>query len=173
MRRQDIINIISTFLMGFCVGVYLFFTGFAGFMSNLSVPSFERAQSAPEFEIVADAYGGCERATACPSFRVTDSGEYRYLYTDRTTRERVTRSGRLPIGLRRELETVLTPAVLSTQSREITPAMCDSFMDGVDIRYAITLEDNTYELDSCGTNVDATGDLWSTLSRVWEYLENR
>ena len=57
------------------------------------------------------------------------------------------------------------------QSTTIEPAFCESFVDGIDVVYKITLDGVLYELDSCGTDVVADSVLWQTVGEIWTYFE--
>ena len=65
----------------------------------------------------------------------------------------------------------LQPDVLRRFSVPIDPIMCDSYVDGIDARYTIELNDEMYEVDSCGTAVDGDSVAWETLSGLWYYFE--
>ena len=54
---------------------------------------------------------------------------------------------------------------------EIEPAICNSYTDGIDVVYEITLDGKEYTLDSCGTAVEASSRLWEVLSSIWTYFE--
>ena len=146
--------------------MYLFLTGFAPMESKVSLPD---AVALAQFVMVSDVYGGCR--DACPSFQLVNDGSYRYLYTPTAGAEQIVRQGTLPISLQRQLKKALSPADLEAQSRSINPALCNSYTDGIDVLYDITLAGKQYFLDSCGTDVDTSGALWITLNNIWDYLE--
>lgn len=164
MKRQDILSIAITFAMGFIAGIYLYVSGFAGLMNSISIGD---QSSVNEFVIVADAYGGCR--SECPSFQVQTDGSYRYLYTPTQGSEQILRQGTLPLDIRRNLKSAVSPRTLALQSRSIEPVQCESFGDGIDVVYEITVDGVEYTLDSCGTSVDANSDLWQTLNSIWLY----
>ncbi|MCA9354255.1 MAG: hypothetical protein KC877_01915 [Candidatus Kaiserbacteria bacterium] len=166
MKKQDALSIIITFVMGFAAGVYLFLSQAAPVVHKYDVPTEEKVS---QFMIVGDVYGVCRNT--CPSFQVQADGTYRYLYTPRAGAEQILREGELPAELKRKLRSALTVSALNMQSREIEPAICNSYTDGIDILYDITLDGTQYYLDSCGTDVDPDGAVWSTLSDVWDYFE--
>lgn len=168
MKQSEKLSILSTFIFGFLAGMYFYVTGFVFITDPTPVPTQEQAES---LVIVGEAYGGCALGGNCPSFRVASDGAYRYLYTPTAGEEQIVRDGRLPAALRRELSAVVVERSLEAQSRPIEPAICNSFTDGIDVRYEITLEGEDYELDSCGTNIDGEGELWTTLSKIWNYFE--
>lgn len=166
MKKQDILSILITFVVGFFAGGYLYVSSFAPLASKVAVPSAERVS---EFTIVSEVYGGCR--DKCPSFQVVDNGNYRYLHTVRVGEDQVLERGTLPLTYRRNLKARLTERELQLQSQETSPAFCNSFTDGLDVRYEITLDGTEYVLDTCGTNVDSASSMWVTLDSVWEYLE--
>lgn len=167
LSKQDMISILLTFGMGFVAGVYLYIVGFGAFMAQIAVPDQERAS---EFVIIADMYGGCR--SDCPSFQVQSDGEYRYLYVPQVGQETVLRQGTLPLTLQRELRSVVTGRALRQQSVVVEPEACNSFVDGVDVAYDITLGGEEYVIDSCGTAVVGDSELWLALNRIWEYFDS-
>jgi hypothetical protein len=168
MKRQDILNILFTFVIGVVVGVYVFFAGFA--------PTADRIETAVEdigqsLVVTGEAYGGCDRAGACPSFNIANNGDYRYVFTPRGANEAVLLEGTLPLDIQRQMKRSLQPDVLRQFSVSIDPIMCDSYVDGIDVRYIIELNDEMYEVDSCGTAVDGDSVAWETLGGLWYYFE--
>lgn len=153
--------------MGVFAGGYLYLTGFAGLAAKLTTPDVEQVS---EFVIVGDVYGGCRQT--CPSFQVVEDGSYRYLYTPAAGAVQVIREGTLPIELRRQLKDALTHSELARQSQEIQPLLCNSYTDGIDVRYEVTLDGDRYTLDSCGTAVEEESELWSSLGEIWTYYES-
>ncbi|MCA9362219.1 hypothetical protein KC906_02495 [Candidatus Kaiserbacteria bacterium] len=167
MRKEDKLSIGITFVVGFFVGGYLYLTNFAGFASQIATPDIEAVS---EFVIVSDVYGGCREV--CPSFQVQNDGSYRYLFTPGYGEDQVLRQGVLPRELERELRAVLTPAALMRQAAPIEPLICNSYTDGIDVIYEITLDGEEYTLDSCGTDVQAESRLWLTLGKIWTHFES-
>ncbi len=168
MKKQDIISILITFLVGIFAGSYLYLTGFASFEDKFSIPGVEEVS---EFSIVGDVYGGCQLGNACPSFQVLRDGSYRYFYTPAAGMDKILRKGTLPRKLQNKLKNVLSEIELVKQSKEITPSVCNSYSDGIDVKYQVTLNGSEYTLDSCGTAVVGEGALWSTLGEIWTYYE--
>ncbi len=158
-------SILITFVVGVFAGGYLYLVGFAGVESKLTTPTEEKLT---EFVIVGDVYGGCREA--CPSFQIVNYS-YRYLFTPAAGAEQVLRQGTLPLDLRQRLKQALTTVELARQSTKIQPLMCNSYSDGIDVKYTVTLEGKVYILDSCGTAVEAESRLWTTLGDVWTYYE--
>ena len=166
MKRQDVLSILITFTVGLFAGGYIYLTGFAPTVANREVPS---AETFNQLVVESEVYGGCRNS--CPSYQVLGDGSYRYLYSPSFEADQVLKTGNIPFGLRRDLQRTLTADELEKQSRETSPALCESFSDGIDVRYEITLENTVYELDTCGTAVDTNSALWLNLNRVWDYLE--
>ena len=169
MKKQELISILITFIAGFLAGVFLYLTG--GAATNESVSKVPEAEKLSEFTIVSDVYGGCNQANVCPSFQVLSDGSYRYFHTPPNASEQVLRQGTLPLTLQKELKKVVTATSLSAQSKKITPSLCNSAMDGIDVKYKISLDREEYVIDSCGTAIDDKGQLWTTLGSIWDYFE--
>jgi len=167
MKRQDILSILITFTVGFVAGIYVYVTGFVPTIATISTPV---AQSVDELVIVSEVYGGC--GSSCPSYQVLENGSYRYLYAPAFDQEQVLQTGNIPFGLNRDLRQTLVESQLVNQSRQTTPALCESFSGGIDVRYSIALNGTEYLLDTCGTAVDTNSALWQNLERVWAYLES-
>lgn len=169
MSRQDKLSILITFLVGFFVGGYFYLSNFAFLLSKVTVPEIDSVAEPASFIIVSDVYGGCR--SACPSFRLLSDGTFRYIFTPEAGADQVIRQGVVPTAFVEELRAILTPAALTRESRLIEPAFCNSYVDGIDVSYDITLNGELYTLDSCGTAVDGEGLVWVTLGGVWTYFE--
>jgi hypothetical protein len=165
MEKHHIKAIVATFLFGFFVGVYLFVTGFAGFVTRIGV---QDVSDVAELTIIADSYGGCR--SDCASFQVTNDGNYRYIYAPSVGEKQIMNQGSLSRKLRSELKTYLITSELKKQSVEIEPADCHSYADGIDVIYNITLAGETYILDSCGTDVDGGSKMWLALTKIWQNI---
>jgi len=169
MEKQVTLTFLFTFLVGLACGVYVYFAGY----SPVATTVVEKVETLSDsLVIVGEAYGGCAMVqNSCPSFQVSDDGEYRYFYKPRQATEQVLREGSIPRALMADLRQVATMNELQVASLPIEPAFCDSYRDGIDVKYRVTVNDTTYELDSCGTDVDGNGVLWQTLSQLWQYFE--
>lgn len=166
IKSSDLLSILITFAVGFFSGGYLYLTVMASSSSKASVPD---QVAASEFTITSDVYGGCR--DACPSFHVNNDGSYRYLFKPVRGEDSVLRQGNLPPQLHKRLRQVLTKSQLEAQSKSVEPLICNSYTDGIDVKYEISLNNKKFLLDSCGTAVVGEGQLWSTLSSVWTYFE--
>jgi len=167
MPRQDILSILITFTVGLVAGGYLYLTGFVPTVARIEVPAVVKVD---EFVVVSEVYGSC--GDDCPSFQVLSDGSYRYFYSTPLSDEQILQTGDLPSGLRRDLQRTLLAQQLEAQSQETTPALCDSFSDGIDVSYVVTLNTQEYQLNTCGTAVDVDTAMWQNLDRVWGYLES-
>lgn len=168
MDRQQLLMMVGTFLIGCFIGLYTFLVGYA--------PTAERMSQAVEsigtsLVITGEAYGGCDRTNSCPKFRIADDGSYRYFYVTNRADEPVLREGVLPLGIQQSLRQAVIIERLEAQSQAIEPAFCESYVDGIDVRYFVAFDNTTYILDSCGTAVQAQGELWQSLSSIWTYFE--
>jgi len=169
LPRNDKISILITFVIGFIFGIYLYFAGFMAF----DEPDVPTVAELPTFTLEGEAYGGCARADTCPSFFVQGDGAYRFLYTPGFGEEQVVREGELPREIRTDINRSFTDVSLKTQGRKIAPALCNSYSDGIDVRYEIMIGGEIYTLDSCGTDIDVESDLWQTLVKLWNYFETQ
>jgi hypothetical protein len=168
MKRQDLLNILFTFVVGLVVGVYMFFAGFAPTANSIGNAVEEIGET---LIVTGEAYGGCDGPGTCPSFNIADGGEYRYAYTPLGASSQVLREGSLPLSIQQNLKRYATANALEQFSQSVDPVMCESYVDGIDVRYSIELADETYVLDSCGTNVNADTLLWETLAGLWYYFD--
>jgi hypothetical protein len=166
MKRQDILSILITFMVGVVAGGYLYLVGLAPTVATLGVPSQERVES---LVIESEVYGGCR--DACPSFQVLGDGSYRYLYSVAYDEPQVIQSGSLSSALRRELQRSITLEALRAQSQSITPSVCSSYSDGIDVRYTITKNGEEFILDTCGTRVNTDSAMWQSVRKIWDFLE--
>jgi len=166
MKKQDKLTLLFTFVVGFCFGVFLFFTGFSPAFNSSTVPAVD---DTVVLSIIGEAYGGCR--TDCPSFIVNSDGTFRYLYTPQIGEMQIIRSGTLPFSLRTELGRYVTPASLMVQSEMLEPSFCNSYVDGIDVKYTITRSSVTYTLDTCGTMVETESALWQSLVKIWNHFE--
>ncbi|MEK7638694.1 MAG: hypothetical protein AAB388_00890 [Patescibacteria group bacterium] len=168
MKKSDLLSLLVTFVVGFLGGAYLYVTQFATLYNPDVVATAEEVDT---FTIVGEAYGGCRNL--CPSFKLEHNGEYRYLYTPGVGLDQVVREGILPLTLQSELKKNITRLELIAQSKKIQPAVCNSYTDGIDVRYTITQNGDEFILNSCGTATLADSPLWTSLAKIWNYFENR
>jgi len=168
MKRQDLLTILITFAMGLCFGFYVYLVGYAPASERVSTSLTDTTAG---LVITGEAYGGCEQVANCPVFNIAPDGSYRYFYVPLGSDEQVVREGVLPFALQQQLDRHLNQAALEAQSRSIEPVFCESFVDGIDVQYDISLNNVDFMLDSCGTDVVAESQLWQALSNLWTYFE--
>lgn len=165
LAKQEIISIVVTFIFGFIAGGYLYINHFTSMVSPDEVQNIDEVS---QFTIVSEAYGGCR--SDCPAFQVSQDGTFRYRFSERIGAAPTLIDGTLPRSIQKNISSSVSAAVLARQSRAVNPTNCPSFEDGIDIRYNILYEGVEYELDSCGTAVEFSGDSWQALSAIWTYL---
>ncbi len=166
MKREDMINVVVTAVVGFAAGMYLYVGHFSKLINPDDVATEDEVV---EFSITSRAYGSCD--PNCPTFQVGKDGRYRYLFVPSVGAERQVREGVVPFNIMREVKDSMDTRVLVAQSQVVTPADCNSRNGGVDVAYNITYEGAEYELDSCGTAVDGNGELWNNLAKIWNHFE--
>jgi hypothetical protein len=165
MKKQELLSILITLVVGFFAGSFLYLNTFAGMVGSNDVDSLEEQES---FSITSQAYGGCREN--CPAFRVNSDGSFRYQYVPEVGAEPLVRSGELPRRLERELGREITTSALASQTAQINSTNCASFTDGIDITYEVVIDGTTYVLDSCRTDIDPTSEAWQALGNVWSYF---
>ncbi|PIW97004.1 hypothetical protein COZ82_01940 [Candidatus Kaiserbacteria bacterium CG_4_8_14_3_um_filter_38_9] len=166
MKKQDVLTLLITFIVGIIIGVYLFFAGFA--------PQFLAHNGATDttysdFSFSGKVYGGCSRNDACPSFQVLKDGSFSYLPIGASSGISAI-NGNLSKSLMQEFQTKFTNANLEMASRSIEATTCDSYLDGMDYHYQVTLKTVVYNLDTCGTDFLVTSDMGATLEKLWSYF---
>ena len=164
MDARDIFLLASTALVGLFCGVYVYLTVFVPVYVDDQPENF----SSERFEIIGEAYGGCA-FVGCPSFRLTSDGSFTQL--PNSTGEVV--AGTYPrqefATLRRKVE----EAELEALANSITSgsdADCISFVDGIDYRYAITIDGELFELDTCNSQLKNNLELQTILQTIFEVV---
>jgi hypothetical protein len=166
MKKNNLLSILITFVVGLFAGGYLFTTGFAETVSRYTTPD---AESITAFSVVGYIYGSC--GDSCPSFQVVQDGAYRYFYAPKIGAEQVLIQGIIPFSVQRQLKQSFIIANLEKQSQVRRPVQCNSSTDGIDARYEVTIDGKKYVLDSCGTDIDGSGKIWQALNGLWGYYE--
>lgn len=166
MQRQDVLSVLITFAVGFVGGGFLYFVHFGKLLNSTDTST----QAAVENLIIeGEAYGSC--GDDCPSFQVKSDGSYRYQFAERKGMPKTIKSGELPSELKRAIKEAMIADDLEAQSESIQPTNCNSYNNGIDVRYGITLKGDDFMLDSCGTTVDGNSKAWTTLGAIWKYFE--
>lgn len=167
MQKQELLSILITFVVGFLAGAFLYLNVFPTMIQSDGIGSLADQEA---FEITSQAYGGCR--DTCPAFQIAADATYRYQYTATVGEDPVLRSGTLPRSLQRDIRREVTARAVAIQTTQIPPQDCPSQVDGIDVRYDITIDGATYRLDSCRTDVDFASDAWLVLNDIWTYFND-
>jgi hypothetical protein len=162
MRRSDIVSILVTFIVGVFVGSYLYLFGFTQQFSFFG----ELTQDKHSLTIFGEAYGGCMRGGLCASFQLAPDGTFASFPAAADLEVRIKEDGEISSDLRRELRETFTTEYLFALSEDITPEMCESFYDGIEYRYRISVGDEQYLLDTCDTALANDEDAQALLQRL-------
>jgi hypothetical protein len=164
--RFPFLLLASTFLIGALSGGYLFF------VTRSSEPAFGFLENdtAGGFEITADAYGGCQRTGACPSYHITDDGAYVYLLSARAGEDRE-EHGTLSSSQFSELKGALRAAPLADIAPGSFSGTCPVARDGTAYRYDIRIGDTSYRFDTCEEDVGGER-LFDLLAGYFDTLAN-
>ncbi len=167
MKKQDILSIAITFVIGMLAGGYLYLVGFA--------PQFDKltGQTASDYNdlvVEGNMYGGFRSGTP-PSFQIMKDGSFRYLPLATGDEAVVAKEGVVPGDLWTAVKADLTSSELYLRSQTVTPATCASYVDGIDYRYDITLNNVIYMLDTCGTDFTSDSAVALSLEKLWAYFE--
>lgn len=161
MTGQDKISILITFTVGVLLGAYVYV---AGFMPTYGLPDAVLQDEYSDLVIIADAYGSCAAEASCLSFQLLQDGSYRALVG--TDKETQTYTGSIPRRLRLELAEVLSTSTLSTsisQSRQ----ECYFGDEATNLRFIVTVHGSNYQIDSCTSDIDYSGAVWSSLYELF------
>jgi len=169
MKKQDLITILFTFVCGFMAGTYLFFVGFQPQVERVTTELLPPPDPTRIITIEGYQYGGCERSGRCASFRIDDAGDYSYVSTSVPTGDGPV-TGSLLRRDWRDIRAFLSSEVLAANAAPFIPERCASSYDLVDYRYVIEFGGERYELDTCGTALDRTGELSLLLDGLWQFL---
>lgn len=162
MGRHELFLLLSTFVAGAAVGVFVYFAGYA--------PAEQRVTESldglvADIAISGEQYGGCARTGQCNAFQVASDGSFRYL--DRSEANQSLQTGAVDRQVWSRIKRAVEQAPLVEYRQKTSPELCDSYVDGVDVRYRITIDSELFVLDSCGTAVDTSGELWRQLNQLW------
>lgn len=147
MDAKTMMTLGFTFLVGCFSGAYLYVTVFA---PQYVGDGFEDP-SEITFRVQGQAYGGCFRnGSTCPLFTLEENRRYTYRQPAAPNTEPMEVTGRMSREDFATLQELVANANPDRLSRE-TGRNCDSYVDGVDYRYNIVVEGESFELDTCGT----------------------
>ncbi|MBX2866678.1 hypothetical protein KTR10_01835 [Candidatus Kaiserbacteria bacterium] len=152
-------TLVTTFLVGFIAGSYIYF------VTEDALPDFFAGTDVPDFEIIGDAYGGCQMLGACPSFVLRDDGTYIHQIPQRGGTPINTES-RLSSVDRSEVRELLRATNLARIEQSTFSGTCPIAFDGLAYRYRIYIGETRYDLDSC--RQDLEGELFEYLPHYFE-----
>lgn len=169
MKKQDLISIMITAIVGFFAGIFMF----VSYANSIALPivagDVPTQAEAQEFSIVGEVYGSC--AENCPSFQLLENGNYRYRYVLERGQPALIKDGTLPLGLQSDIKNELALTTLEAQGEIKDRLACASESEGFDFRYKIMFDGEEYILDSCISAIDYGSDLWIALTAIWNYLQ--
>ncbi len=160
MLKHIYLVFLSTFIVGFLAGVFVFFE------SRNTAPVAD-TPTVPErgFEVIGYTYGGCERM-GCASYRIQDDGSYSYI-----AMERIGEGGRFEDALSEkrvdELKALLKGSDLEKIEESLFMSTCPASYDGLAYRYEIREGDTRYSFDSCKQDLEQTL-LFESLAQYFE-----
>ncbi len=166
MKKQDIISLAVTFVIGLVAGGYLYLTGFAPQLDKITGQTDEVYG---DLLIEGSQYGGF-RAGIPPSFQIRKDGSFGYVGFISEGETGATKTGTLPRPLWSEVQAAMVSGALYTAATAVVTDSCASFVDGVDYRYEIELNNVLYTLDTCGTNLLLDTPMRQTLDKLWNYF---
>lgn len=165
-KKQDIILMGTTFLVGVFVGGYMYVIGFA--------PQFQEFTGQTEdiyegFVVEGEQYGGF-RAGTPPSFQVLQDGSFRYIGYTPSGQMAEPKEGTVPRAIWSEVKNTLDEDALIDSSEDVASESCISYVDGIDYNYKVTLQSQIFELDTCTTALNNTK-VKTSLDKLWNYFE--
>lgn len=156
------------FVLTFCVGIG---AGVLVYTQSRTATLETRPESplVPEegFEILAYAYGGCERM-GCTSFRMLNDGSYTYIARsvqggDSRFEDTISEKQRGEL-----IQLVDSTGFVALQDTEFV-GTCPAEYDGISYRYEIRVEEEQYSFDSCAEDLE-TEPLFEYLKKYFEVL---
>ncbi len=167
MKKDHILSILITFTVGLVAGSYLYFTQF---LPNFSPEAISESIMTDTLVIEGEMYGGF-RTGSPPSFQLENGGVFRYLPIAPGNSVADVRTGVLPQEIWSAVERSVSETALVTAAEVRERTDCQSYVDGIDYRYSIRINEEVYMLDSCTTAFTTTGTIGQTMASVWDYLE--
>jgi len=147
MPKHLYLIVISTFVMGFLTGMYVYF---ASRVPTEPDPLPDR--SAEIFEVSADMYGGCE-SVGCRSYRIVEDGSYTFIQGAREGEDR-----RFDDVLSEKLVADILDLAEETDFEDIegstVSGTCPILFDGNAYTFSILFEGIEYSIDTCKNNVE-------------------
>ena len=167
MKRDDWMILSLTFLTGLAIGMYIYITVYKPTYEADDISSTET--EAGEWSVVGKRIGGTDDYDYIqPSFRLLGNGEYTYLPggTGEMSLEPIegSLSSREMSGIR------LNESELAAYEQGQRLAVCVADRGGYDYEYRITINRESYLLDTCLASFSGSS-LEESLSTVWQNVE--
>lgn len=160
MLKHLYLIILSTLVMGFFTGVYVYFLTRTQVEEPIDQPTRDG------FIIVADVYGGCELLGTCPSYRIDEDGDYMYVVRERGS-EDLRFEDSLSEQRRDELEALLRSTDFESIEDSEFQGTCPVAFDGPAYVYTIEYEGEDHDIDTCIEDVGGV-ELFETLADQFE-----
>lgn len=170
MTGQDWFMFALTFITGVFVGFYVYVTFFKPEYSPDDLATSEA--NASEFSIIGKEYGGDNDAGYIhPSFRLLADGSYVYVPGGEGKDALEQKEGHVSSGVLRKLRDLASSNELDHFSIPVDKDNCRSYSGGVDHIYRVTVNNEEYVLDTCGTRLDYGDELATELDLIWRELD--
>ncbi|MEX2341252.1 MAG: hypothetical protein WD605_02950 [Candidatus Paceibacterota bacterium] len=167
MKRDDWILLSLTFLTGLIIGMFVYITAFKPTYEAESLSGTEA--EAGEWSVVGKRIGGVNESNYIqPSFRLLGNGEYTYLPGGSGGESPEPRSGKISQREMSDLRFIETELAALEQSGRL--AVCQSDRGGYDYEYRISLNQNTFLLDTCLVSFNGSS-LETSLDSIWQSIE--
>ena len=162
MLKHFFLVLLFTFVVGLFTGIYAFFVT----SGPRDVEIEEPVVTEDSFEIVADMYGGCQMLGMCPSYRVTETGEYTYIVHMRDGEDQRF-EGTLSETQLEDLVVLIEETDLEELEDTIFEGACPAAFDDAAYTYAIVTNGGAYDFDTCAEDIFGVP-LFVTLENYFE-----
>lgn len=160
MNGKDITLLFLTFLLGMFIGAYVYVEYFRPAFDKHEVET--RDLAAQSFSVVGEVH---KNGNLTDTFRVTADRKYVYIPESTGVRQ----EGVLPKVLFTNLQNMLDKSELTRLTEQISTGTCTNTV----YRYEITLNGDTYVLDTCTTRFNRLSDIGQAFEDVWFYLRTQ
>lgn len=168
IRNQDLILMVSTFLIGIMAGGYLYIVGFAPQFSDY-LDDNQTESVYEDFVIDGEMYG-LDTISSTASFQVLKNGSFRYIPAGEIDSANI-KEGLVPKSIWADIKNNLTEKNLTTYVIEQEQLNCPT-LENPGYRYAVTLNSKKYSLDTCKTNFSSNNQSALALENLWNYFRN-
>lgn len=167
MKRDDWMILSLTFLTGLAIGMYVYITAYKPTYEAEDISGTEA--EAGEWSVVSKRLGGRDGNNYIqPSFRLLGNGEYTYLPGGAGEMSLEPIDGSLSSGEMANLR--LSESELAAYEQGPRFAICAMDQGGYDYEYRITINRESFLLDTCLANF-SNSFLEESLSAVWQNIE--